>query len=166
MCIRDRCISCGLCVDACDSIMDKMNYPRGLIRFSTLNGMTQNWTNHEIIRKIMRPRVLVYTGLLILLTVGFAVSLGLRTPFKVDVIRDRGVLSRLVLNGNVENVYRLQITNATEISKMFTINVNGLDGLSIASENQFEVPAVDSRMVAVSLQVPDGAVESLSLIHI
>jgi len=158
--LQYECISCGLCVDACDSIMDKMNYPRGLIRFSTLNGMTQNWTNHEIIRKIMRPRVLVYTGLLILLTVGFAVSLGLRTPFKVDVIRDRGVLSRLVLNGNVENVYRLQITNATEISKMFTINVNGLDGLSIASENQFEVPAADSRMVAVSLQVPDGAVES------
>lgn len=162
--IRDglqyECISCGLCVDACDSIMDKMNYPRGLVRFSTQNGVSHHWSKHEIIQKILRPRVLIYTGLLVLLCIGFAVSLGMRTPFKVDVIRDRGVLSRLVAGGNVENVYRLQITNATEVMQTYRISVTGLDGLTVASQNEFKVNAADSRMVAISLQIPDGSIKS------
>lgn len=162
--IRDglqyECISCGLCVDACDSIMDKMNYPRGLVRFSTQNGVSHHWSKHEIIQKILRPRVLIYTGLLVLLCIGFAVSLGMRTPFKVDVIRDRGVLSRLVAGGNVENVYRLQITNATEVMQTYHISVTGLDGLTVASQNEFKVNAADSRMVAISLQIPDGNIKS------
>jgi len=162
--IRDglqyECISCGLCVDACDSIMDKMNYPRGLVRFSTQNGVSHHWSKHEIIQKILRPRVLIYTGLLVLLCVGFAVSLGMRTPFKVDVIRDRGVLSRLVEGGNVENVYRLQITNATEATQTYHISATGLDGLTIASQNEFTVNAADSRMVAIGLQIPDGSIKS------
>ncbi len=160
--IRDglqyECISCGLCVDACDSIMDKMNYPRGLVRFSTQNGVSHHWSKHEIIQKILRPRVLIYTGLLILLCIGFAVTLGMRTPFKVDVIRDRGVLSRLV-GANVENVYRLQITNATEAMQTYRISAKGLDGLAIASQNEFKVNAADSRTVAISLQIPDGTIK-------
>lgn len=162
--IRDglqyECISCGLCVDACDSIMDKMNYPRGLVRFSTQNGVSHHWSKHEIIQKILRPRVLIYTGLLVLLCIGFAVSLGMRTPFKVDVIRDRGVLSRLVADGNVENVYRLQITNATEVMQTYRISVTGLDGLTVASQKEFKVNAADSRMVAISLQIPDSSIKS------
>lgn len=162
--IRDglqyECISCGLCVDACDSIMDKMNYPRGLIRFSTQNGVSNHWSKHEIVQKILRPRVLIYTGLLVLLCVGFAVSLGIRTPFKVDVIRDRGALSRLVEGGNVENVYRLQITNATESLQTYRISVTGLDGLTIASQNEFRVSPADSRTVAINLQIPDGSIKN------
>jgi cytochrome c oxidase accessory protein FixG len=162
--IRDglqyECISCGLCVDACDSIMDKMEYPRGLIRFSTQNGVSNHWSQHEIVQKIMRPRVLIYTGVLIALCIGFAVSLGLRMPFKVDVIRDRGVMSRLVPGGNVENVYRLQITNATESAQSYRISIAGLDGLSIASNKEFMVDAASTRMVAVSLQIMDGTLKS------
>ena len=162
--IRDglqyECISCGLCVDACDSIMDKMEYPRGLIRFSTQNGMSQHWTKHEIIQKILRPRVLIYSGVLLLLCIGFAVSLSLRASFKVDVIRDRGVMSRLVPGGNVENVYRLQITNATEATQTYRIAVTGLDKLFVASQKDFTVNAAESRMVAVNLQIPDGSIES------
>lgn len=162
--IRDglqyECISCGLCIDACDSIMDKMEYPRGLIRFSTQNGVSKHWSQHEIIQRILRPRVLIYSGILLALCIGFAVSLGLRTPFKVDVIRDRGVMSRLVPGGNVENVYRLQITNATEKPQTYRIAVSGLEGLAVASNKEFTVNAADSRMVAVSLQILDGSIES------
>jgi cytochrome c oxidase accessory protein FixG len=162
--IRDglqyECISCGLCIDACDSVMDKMGYARGLIHFCTQNGVSKHWTKHEIIQRILRPRVLVYSGILLALCIGFAVSLGLRTPFKVDVIRDRGVMSRLVPGGNVENVYRLQITNATEKPQTYRIGVSGLEGLSVASDKEFTVNAADSRMVAVSLQILDGTIKS------
>ncbi|HSI43717.1 MAG TPA: cytochrome c oxidase accessory protein CcoG [Methylotenera sp.] len=162
--IRDglqyECISCGLCVDACNSIMDKMEYPRGLIRFSTQNGVSQHWSQHEIIQKILRPRVLIYSGVLLLLCIGFAVSLSMRASFKVDVIRDRGVMSRLVPGGNVENVYRLQITNATETPQTYHVSVAGLDKLFVSSKNEFTVNAAESRMVAVNLQIPDGSIES------
>lgn len=158
--LQYECISCGLCVDACDSIMDKMEYPRGLIRFSTHNGIEQHWTQKQIVQKILRPRVLIYTGLLLLLCLGFVASLAMRVPFKVDVIRDRGVMSRLVAGGKVENVYRLQITNASEKPESYRISVEGIDGLSIASDRVFTVNPAESRMVAVSLQIEDGSIKS------
>jgi cytochrome c oxidase accessory protein FixG len=157
--LQYECISCGLCVDACDSIMDKMEYPRGLIKFSTQNGLSNHWSRHQIIQKILRPRVLIYSGILLTICIAFAVSLGLRTSFTVDVIRDRGVMSRLVPGGNVENVYRLQITNATEEAHAYRIKVSGLDGLKVASKDVFMVNAAASRMFPVSLQILDGTVE-------
>lgn len=162
--IRDglqyECISCGLCIDACNSVMDKMNYPRGLIRFSTLNGMSRHWSNSEIVQKIMRPRVLIYSGVLLLMCVGFALSLSVRPSFMVDVIRDRGVMSRLTAEGNVENVYQLQITNVTESPETYRIKATGLNGLSMASNSQIMVNPTAERKVVVALQVPDGTVAS------
>jgi cytochrome c oxidase accessory protein FixG len=158
--LQYECISCGLCVDACNSIMDKMEYPRGLIRFSTHNGVEQRWTQKQILQKVFRPRVLIYSGLLLLICVAFATSLALRASFKVDVIRDRGVMSRLVSGGKVENVYRLQITNASEHPETYSISVEGIKGLSIASDGVFTVGPAESRMVAISLQVEDGSIKS------
>lgn len=172
--IRDglqyECISCGLCIDACDSVMDKMDYPRGLIKFSTLSStglseaslgdIPEGSATQEVAHKILRPRVLMYGGFLLLLCVGFVVSLSLRNSFMVDVIRDRGVMSRITSEGAIENVYRLQVTNATENSQAYHISVTGLDGLSISSNDTFTVKPASERMVPVSLQVPDGSVSS------
>jgi cytochrome c oxidase accessory protein FixG len=158
--LQYECISCGLCVDACNSIMDKMEYPRGLIRFSTQNALTHHWTQHQVIQKILRPRVLVYSALLLLMSAGLVYSLATRVAFKVDVIRDRGVMSRLVPGGKVENVYQLQITNASEKLETYRISVEGIKGLSIASDKEFTVNPAESRMVAVSLQIEDGSIKS------
>ncbi len=158
--LQYECISCGLCVDACNSIMDKMEYPRGLIRFSTHNGVEKHWTQKQILRNVFRPRVLIYSGTLLLICIAFAASLAMRASFKVDVIRDRGVMSRLVAGGKVENVYQLQITNASEKPESYSISVDGIKGLSIASEGVFTVGPAESRMVAVSLQIPDGSIKS------
>lgn len=158
--LQYECISCGLCVDACNSIMDKMEYPRGLIRFSTQNALTNHWSQEQVVKKILRPRVLIYTGLLLLMSAGLVYSLVTRVPFKVDVIRDRGVMSRLVAGGKVENVYQMQITNASEQVETFKISVSGIEGLSLASSKEFTVNAAESRMVAVSLQIMDGSIKS------
>ncbi|MDD2833483.1 MAG: cytochrome c oxidase accessory protein CcoG [Methylotenera sp.] len=158
--LQYECISCGLCVDACNSIMDKMEYPRGLIRFSTHNALTHHWSQEQIVKKVLRPRVLIYAGLLLLLSLGMVYSLAIRTPFKVDIIRDRGVMSRLVAGGKVENVYQMQITNASEKPQTYHISVEGIPDLALASEKKFTVNAAQSRMVAVSLQIKDGAIRS------
>lgn len=157
--LQYECISCGLCVDACDSIMDKMNYPKGLIRFCTDNGIKNKWSQSQILRKILRPRVLIYAGVLLAICVAFIVSLQMRSAFEVNVIRDRGVMARLVPGGNIENVYVLKITNATEAVTTYTVNVSGLNGLNISPKTKFKVDPSTERSMVINLQLPDRAVE-------
>ena len=150
------CIGCGACVDVCDVVMDKMNYPRGLIRFSTQNAMATGGGREAIVARILRPRVLIYASILLVLTCAVMVSLALRTPLKVDVVRDRAALSRIVAGGMLENVYRLQVMNASEQVQRYRLDASGLPGLSIASERLVEVGPAESRWVAVRLQLPYG----------
>ena len=116
--IRDglqyECIGCGACADVCDTVMDKMGYARGLVKYSTENAMNEHWTKSQTLRHVLRPRILIYTSILLGIVVAMVVSLTLRTPFKVDVVRDRGVMARVVGKGDIENLYRLQLMNATE----------------------------------------------------
>jgi polyferredoxin len=108
---------------------------------------------------VVRPRVLLYSGILLAIVLAMAISLVLRTPFKVDVVRDRGSLARIVAGGKIENVYRLQIMNATESAQKYRVDVSGLDGVQLASENEFTVDATQSRWIAVRVQLPyEGAV--------
>jgi cytochrome c oxidase accessory protein FixG len=152
--LQYECIGCGLCVDACNTVMDRMAHPRGLIRYATENGMTNHWTSAQVLRRVFRPRVLVYGAVLLALTIGLLASLVVRMPLKVDVVRDRGSLARLVEGGRIENVYRLQIMNATERPQVYRIEVTGeLPGLSIASDATAEVDPAQSRWVAVRVQI-------------
>jgi polyferredoxin len=144
-------------VDVCDGVMDKMGYERGLIKFTTQNAVKQRWGRAEILRHVLRPRVLVYTVILGSLCFALALSLAMRTPLKVDVVRDRAALSRIAPGGKLENVYRLQVMNATEQPQKYRISATGLQGLSVASETDFTVGPAESRWVAVRLQVPYGS---------
>jgi cytochrome c oxidase accessory protein FixG len=159
--IRDglqyECISCSACIDVCDGVMDKMHYPRGLIRNSTQNGIDQNLSRAAMFRRVLRPRVLVYTAVLGAVTVGMLWSLLTRTPLKVDVVRDRGSVARMVGQGQIENVYRLQIMNATESSQTYVLAATGMEGIQIVSEATVPVAAASSRWVAVRLQTAANA---------
>ncbi len=157
--LQYECIGCGLCVDACNTVMDKMRYARGLIRFSTQNGVERRWSQPQMLRRVLRPRVLIYGTVLALLCVGMLASLVVRTPLKVDVVRDRATLSRIVAGGRLENVYRLQIMNATEGPQRYRIGAHGLQGLEVASEAEVEVGPAEARWVAVRLQLPYGSAE-------
>jgi len=157
--LQYECISCASCIDVCDDVMDKMNYPRGLIRYTTENALEQGWKQGQIWGHILRPRVLVYASILGAVVIAMLVSLAMRVPFKVDVVRDRGVLARIAAGGRIENVYRLQIMNATEKEQSFHIEASGLPGLTVASESDVIVAPAEARWVAVRLQVPyEGAV--------
>ncbi len=155
--LQYECIGCGLCVDACDTVMDKMAAPRGLIRYATQNGMAGHWTRSQVLRRVLRPRVLIYAGVLAALTIGLLASLVVRMPLKVDVVRDRGSLARIVEGGQLENVYRLQIMNATERKQRYRIEAHGLEGLGVSPAEPVEVDPAQSRWVAVRLQLPYGS---------
>jgi cytochrome c oxidase accessory protein FixG len=158
--LQYECIGCGACIDACDEVMDKVGYPKGLIKYSTQNGMTNGWTTAQMIKRAMRPRVLVYTSILAAICVAVGVSLYLRVPLKVDVIRDRGALARQVEQGYIENVFRLQIMNATESTQRYALTVDGLPGLRLASEPEIDVLPTEVRSMAVRIQLPPGAAAS------
>ena len=162
--IRDglqyECISCGLCIDACNSIMEKMEYPGNLIHFSTKHADAHQLTKVQRIRRMLRPRVVIYSALLLLVSIGLVVSLAYRSQLKVDVIRDRGVMARLLSDGQIENVYRLQITNATESAQTYQIKVQGLDGIQLLSNATVKVNATSEQSVPMSLRLPDGRVKA------
>lgn len=155
--LQYECIGCGLCVDACNTVMDKMKYPRGLIRFSTQNGVKNHWTQSQMLKRVLRPRVLFYSAVLVVLCIGMLASLVVRTPLKVDIVRDRAALSRIVAGGKLENIYRLQIMNATEGAQRYTISAHGMEGLEVASETVIDIGPAESRWVVVRLQIPYGS---------
>lgn len=155
--LQYECIGCGACVDVCGRVMDKVGYERGLIRFSTQNAMHQGWTWGQTVRRIFRPRVLVYTAVLWAIIIGVGLSLWTRDPFKVDIVRDRATMARMVAGGKIENVYRLQFMNAAEQTLSFQWEVDGLPGLVLATEPQVDVGATESRWVSVRLQLPYDA---------
>lgn len=152
--LQYECIGCGLCADACDMVMDKMQYPRGLVRFSTQNAIDNKWNQRQIIRRVLRPRVLLYATILAALCIGLATSLALRQPFKVDIVSDRTAISRAAPGGMIENVYRMQIMNATESSQRYLVTARGLDGLVLLNGGEVEVGATESRWVTLHLHAP------------
>jgi cytochrome c oxidase accessory protein FixG len=156
--IRDglqyECIGCAACIDVCDGVMDKMNYPRGLIRYDTERGMAEHAPRATLWKRVFRPRVLVYTAILGLICTALLVALLLRTPFKVDVVRDRGALARVVEDGWVENVYRVQVMNATERTQSYTVAVQGLDGVQLDRREPIVLAPAEARWVALAVRVP------------
>jgi cytochrome c oxidase accessory protein FixG len=152
--LQYECIGCGACADVCDTVMDKLGYARGLVKYSTQNAIRNHWTRAETWRHVLRPRVLVYSSILAPICVAMLVSLTLRTPFKVDVVRDRGVMARIVSGGMIENVYRIQVMNATESEQHYRLAVSGLRGLALASDEMVAVGPAQSHWVVVRLQLP------------
>jgi polyferredoxin len=134
--------------------MDKMGYDKGLVRYTTQNALINHWDTAAMLKRVFRPRVLVYTVILWTLIIALGVSLWLRTPMKVNVLRDRGTLARITPDGNLENVFRLQIMNATELPQRMTIQVRGAPGLALTSGAQVEVLPAQSRWAVVDVSLP------------
>ncbi|WP_156501361.1 4Fe-4S dicluster domain-containing protein, partial [Alcanivorax sp. HI0044] len=125
--IRDglqyECITCAACVDACDDVMDHIGKPPGLIRYTTENALEGFKT------RILRPRLIGYGAILIIMGSLFMGTLYSRVPLQVDVIRDRNQLYRTASSGEVENIYRLEIQNKGQHSHRYVLTMKGPDGL-------------------------------------
>ncbi|KIF81642.1 cytochrome c oxidase accessory protein CcoG [Noviherbaspirillum autotrophicum] len=152
--LQSDCIGCAACVDACNSVMDKIGAARGLIRFTTENALRNNLAPKQIARRVLRPRVLIYTGILVLVMSAFWVSLLTRTPLKMDVIRDRGAMGREVEEGMIENAFRLQIMSTDEHPHRYKISVTGIEGISLVTQDEVQLQGAESRAVPVTVHIP------------
>jgi len=158
--LQYECIGCAACIDACDAVMDKVGLPKGLVKYSTENGMANKWTREQIIRRALRPRVLIYTSILMTILAAVIISLNIRVPLRLDVIRDRGVMARIVEQGKIENVYRLQIMNASEFTQHVRLSVQGMNGVELVTPTEYDVMAAEVKSVAARVQIPPGSAPS------
>lgn len=154
--LQYECIGCAACIDACSGVMDKLKRPRGLIRYATENALAAGLSPSEVRRRVLRPRVMIYTAVLALLGTAMVAALALRNPLKLDVIRDRGSMGREVEGGMIENVYRLQVMNTTEEAQRLRITVDGIASVRVAGEDLIEIGAASTRAVPVRVRIAGG----------
>ncbi|ACL71730.1 cytochrome c oxidase accessory protein CcoG [Thioalkalivibrio sulfidiphilus HL-EbGr7] len=149
--IRDglqyQCIGCAACVDVCDQVMDKMGYPRGLVRYTTENAMEGKVT------KVLRPRVVLYALLLLVLMAGLLYGIMSRNPVGIDVIRDRNVLFRELADGRVENVYTLKLLNKSDSLREYHVEIRGLEGAELVIDRVMPVPVPAGGVVELPARV-------------
>jgi len=155
--LQYECIGCAACVDVCDQVMDKVGLPRGLIRYSTENAMAQHLGKQEIVAHIIRPRILLYTAILVFITGLATWFLMNRIPLKVDIIRDRSTLAREADDGRIENVYMLQIMNTEEQPHRYKITVDGLPGAEIVGNGEVDVRSASLQSFNTVVSVPPDA---------
>jgi len=155
--IRDglqyECIACAACIDACDEVMDKMNYPRGLVRYTTENALEQQPS------RVLRPRVLVYGALLLLIIGGVGYSLTQRVPLIMEVLADRNVVYREVDWQTLENIYTVRILNKDRVAHDYVLRVDGLPGIEVVHRpERIRVAAGDTDTVIARVRVPRESV--------
>jgi cytochrome c oxidase accessory protein FixG len=164
--LQYQCIGCAACIDGCNQVMDKVGKPQGLIRYSTTHAVEGKPS------RILRPRVLLYAAILAVIATAASASLYLRVPLKVDVIRDRSVISREVAGGDIENVYQMLIMNTTERERVFDIEAVELPTIHVEGETHVTVPAASSLLVPLRVRVhvtpgslPPGQYKFHFLVH-
>ena len=143
--IRDglqyECIGCSACIDICDQVMEKMQYPKGLIRYTTQNAMEGKKS------RIIRPRIVIYFCILALLSGVFLASMMTRSEIDLNILRDRNQLYRET-QGFIENIYQLKLINMDNVEHVFDIKADGIDNLTLLKDKDV-------------IRVPAGAVEEL-----
>jgi cytochrome c oxidase accessory protein FixG len=151
--LQYECIGCAACIDVCNGVMDKLDYPRGLVRYATQRSLDEGGTPLTV-RRVLRPRVMVYCAVLLLIGGSFVISLNMRSPLRVDVVRDRGSLARLVDDGGIENVYRLQVMNTTEAHQHYRFAVSGISGAQAVVRGDTDLAAAESHWVPIAVRIP------------
>jgi len=122
--LQYECIACGACIDACDEVMAKLDYPKGLIRYSTQN------TIDGKPQKVLRPRIVLYAALLVGFIIAWGVGVGMRSELIAEILRDRNALYLETAEGALENGYTLKIANKSDRDQRYRITLqSGVDSL-------------------------------------
>ncbi len=135
--IRDgqqlECIGCGLCVDACNVVMDKVGRPRGLIRFDTLANQQARACGQSPTHHFIRPRTILYAAVLALVGSVMLAALLMRTTVELNVLRDRNPLYVTLVDGRIRNAYTVHILNKTHAQHRYVLHVEGVPDAVIST---------------------------------
>ncbi len=127
--LQYECIGCSACIDACNNVMKKMDYPEGLIRYTTQHAIEGKQS------RILRPRVVIYFTILVLFSSLFVFTLSQRKSIDLDIIRDRNQLYRETV-GLIENIYTLKLINKDDETHEFVLQVDGVKDLILLVDKE------------------------------
>ena len=141
--IRDglqmECIACGLCVDACNDIMDKVDLPRGLIRYDTERRMQDKTKGQFSAVHLLRPRTYYYIFVLVLVGGLMLAALLNRPTMDLTVLHDRNPLFVQLSSGEIRNGYEIKILNKTHEDKTYSLTLDGLDDATMVVKSAGDV---------------------------
>ena len=140
--LQMECIACGLCVDACDDIMDKVGLPRGLIRYDSERGLAR-----EKKARLIRPRTVFYAAILSGVGCAMLYTLAMRPLLELNVLHDRNPLFVRLSNGDIRNGYEIKILNKTHENKNFSLTLDGVPGAALSVKGA-GAPSAESLPVA------------------
>lgn len=157
--IRDglqiQCIACGLCVDACDNVMEKMELPKGLIRYDTARNMREEkphtYVSKALHLRLIRPRTIYYSLVLMAVTAVVLFNLFTRSTLDINIIHARNPLYVQLSDGSIRNRYELHILNKTWYPQSYTVSVEGLDGATVELRGTGEEPLQELQVDADNL---------------
>jgi cytochrome c oxidase accessory protein FixG len=158
--LQYECIACAACIDVCDQVMDKMEYPRGLIRYTTEHALKHKQAH------VIRPRILVYGLLLLAIFSGTLWSMTHRVPLRADLIRDRNALYRELPGDVVENVYTLKITNMDDAPHRYAMVVLNNDAVEVDLARPLDLAAEEMTGISVRLRIPRAAGQGVQTLDI
>jgi cytochrome c oxidase accessory protein FixG len=153
--IRDgqqlECIGCGLCMDACDSVMGKLGRPKGLVAFETLKNLSasaaaaatlppgserqQAGMAARRVPRFIRPRTIMYAGALAVVALVMLGAFLLRSTLDVTVLRDRAPLFVRLSDGGIRNAYAVKIVNKTHDEAPLTLTLDAPAGLRLTVQD-------------------------------
>ncbi len=145
--LQYECINCGSCVDACSSVMTRMKYDQGLIRYTT---------EHELEGKkvhFIRAKLIGYALVLIIMSTMLVLEIVNRVPLSLDIIRDRTELSKENYNGEIENVFTLKILNMSQTDNTYKLSVKGIENAKWHGKQEIFVKAAMVYTLPISLSV-------------
>ncbi len=122
------CIQCGLCIDACNTVMEKINHPRNLIAYDSEAAFQARAQGKAPVRHIIRTRTLLYAGLILLACAIMLTSVIGRSMESVAAIHDRNPLFVRLSDGSIRNAYTLRISNKELSDRTFAVSVAGVPG--------------------------------------
>ena len=128
--IRDglqiECISCALCIDACNEVMAKVERPANLIGYSTLRMADQELRGEKPRFRLVRGRTILYSAIIVLVAAIMVYALATRAIMGVSVQHERSPLYTTLSDGSVRNAYTVKITNKRHEDRTFRLRVDGL----------------------------------------
>ncbi len=154
--LQYECIGCALCIDACNSVMRKMGYEPGLVRYTSereLEGGKTHW---------LRPRIIGYIVMLTVMVSVFSYNVVSRVPLEMTVIRDRNNLYVETADGGVENIYRLHIVNMDRNPHTFVLTIDGIEGASVKGTTRYAMLGSEDREVTLRVRADKAALTSPS----
>jgi polyferredoxin len=146
------CITCGLCIDACDQVMARIDRPLKLIGYSTVEDETiavKGGTPQTPLKRLLRPRTIAYFLIWGSIGLGLLFMLGARSRLDISVRQERNPLWVQLSGGEIRNAYTVNVRNMEARPRQMTLAVEGLPGARMWTEEQRREGAGDSLQIAV-----------------